>query len=735
MEILLRLFGMDQVSQLYNRMLPSIIHKNNTLTSGGAVFVGSASGTESGSVDGTGSNARFSSPTGIVSDVDGNFYVSDSANHTIRKVTKLGVVTTHFGTVGESGSTLTTLNSPRGLALDSDNNLFIADYSNNRILRLADGASTATNLGLVKLPDEIAVNSNGTRGVFRSSLSTGANLIQYRDGVIEGPINTVFNNKPYNIASVACTPNGKFYYCSKDGQFSNQIGIYKMTLQPPNNRIFNVTSTGTYSDASGVSRPAIYVDEDPVLAGVAVGAKFYLSGFDTPVGLNGYSENLAEVITIAGSPSTGVLTFPYTGSNYVLGTPDVGFVKHSQCNSQNKYKVLAIGWDKLPLVGNESNAPSPEQELRMNFYLKNRTYSFPSIQPNTGVTTTIIETGTTSFEGFTGEFTPWNNITVSGLYIYDYSAGGEVVFGGSGNFSFINNLTAANFDTISPLGGYIFGPNIKPGTVITQYTHGTPGIIRTNNQWAFMSPAQADVAITLSQNTTDTKTFTVPANTKVFPGMRIKGSSADGVTILSVSFNLPSVITGTIKTDYPFDTVQVTTTTTTTEIDPRTGQEITTTTTTTTNNSFTLDASYEFGPWTLGSSRVVKAVFTYETFPGSTGANRKCTITSIANNPTAVSVNGSLYGTYIDNMQFSRTDSNTLYASFQAFDGITRYTVQEAIGPIDFITGNVDSIGPTDSNVEIPKPSKFAILPNSSELIALVPEATSNHIKIFENVY
>ena len=712
-------------------MLLSVIHKNITLTSGGAVFAGSVSGT-SGSDNGTTSNARFSSPSGIVFDGDCNFYISDTGNHTIRKVTRFGVVTTHFGTAGESGNTLTKLNSPRGLALDAGSNLYIADFSNNRVLRLANGASTATNLGSVKFPDEIAVNSDGTQAVFKSSLTTGANLIQYRNGVIEGVISTVFNDKPYNIASVTCSPNGTFYYCARDGQYNNQIGVYKMTVQPPNNYQLNVTATGMYQAIGLTNKAAIYFDESPTGTGVTVGSKFILSGFDSPAGLNGYSANVEAVYGVVPpggfNATSGILTFAYTGSNYITGIPDVGFVKHSQCNFPNKYKVLAIGWDDLPQI-NTSNAPSPDEELRMNFYLSDRSYAFPSIQPNTGVTVTTIESGTTSFEGFTGEFAYWNDITVSGLSIYDFDVLG-VTFGGTGNLSFTNNLTSGSFESYSPVGGYIFGPNVKPGTVIVEYTHGTlepgpPGIIRTNQEWAYVTP-QADVAITLSENTTDTKTFSIPNNKIISPGMRIKGSSADGITIVSVSYNFPSVITGTIKTDYPFDTIPQTVIIS----DGRGGEE-----TVTINNSFTLDASYRFGPWTLGSSRVVRAVFTREDFPESTGANRKCTLTSIANNPTAVFVNNSLYGTYIDNMQFSKTDSTILYASLQAFDGVAKYRVAEPIGPVDFVTGNVDSITSVDSNLEIIKPSRFAILPNSTELIAFVPEANSNHIKIYENEF
>lgn len=95
-----------------------------------------------GSTDGTGAAASFSSPQGLAVDALGNLYVSDSLNHTIRKVViATGVVTTLAGTAGITGSTNGTgtaarFNSPQGLAMDSAGNMFVADSLNHVIRKI-----------------------------------------------------------------------------------------------------------------------------------------------------------------------------------------------------------------------------------------------------------------------------------------------------------------------------------------------------------------------------------------------------------------------------------------------------------------------------------------------------------------------------------------------------------------------------------------------------------------------
>lgn len=94
-----------------------------------------------GSLDGTGSAARFSSPAGMAVDAAGNVYIADSDNHTIRKVTPGGVVTTlaglagNFGDADGSGASAR-FRRPYGIAIDAAGNLYVADMVNQSVRRV-----------------------------------------------------------------------------------------------------------------------------------------------------------------------------------------------------------------------------------------------------------------------------------------------------------------------------------------------------------------------------------------------------------------------------------------------------------------------------------------------------------------------------------------------------------------------------------------------------------------------
>jgi hypothetical protein len=103
--------------------------------------VTAVAGGANGSTDGLGAAAQFNSPTGIAVDSDGNIYVADTGNSTIRKITPAGtnwIVSTIGGQSGlfdsrDGISSVTLFNSPHGIAADSAGKLYVADTLNNTI--------------------------------------------------------------------------------------------------------------------------------------------------------------------------------------------------------------------------------------------------------------------------------------------------------------------------------------------------------------------------------------------------------------------------------------------------------------------------------------------------------------------------------------------------------------------------------------------------------------------------
>jgi sugar lactone lactonase YvrE len=123
------------------------------ITATGVVTTFAGSSRTSGSADGTGANARFNSISGIAADSAGYVYVADTNNHTIRKITPLGAVSTLAGLAGAKGSSdgvgnKARFNGPTALALDSAGNLYVADTGNNTIRRVSPTGAVSTLAGL-----------------------------------------------------------------------------------------------------------------------------------------------------------------------------------------------------------------------------------------------------------------------------------------------------------------------------------------------------------------------------------------------------------------------------------------------------------------------------------------------------------------------------------------------------------------------------------------------------------
>ncbi len=122
------------------------------ITPGGMVTTLAGSSGVKGSADGVGSSATFNTPEGIAVDSGGTVYVADTGNSTIRMVTAAGVVSTLAGSAGVTGSAdgtgpAATFNNPFGIAVDMNGNLYIADTNNSTIRVIHPGGVVTTLAG------------------------------------------------------------------------------------------------------------------------------------------------------------------------------------------------------------------------------------------------------------------------------------------------------------------------------------------------------------------------------------------------------------------------------------------------------------------------------------------------------------------------------------------------------------------------------------------------------------
>ena len=105
-----------------------------------------------GADDGPGAVARFNSPYAVAVDGDGKIYVADSHNQVIRKIETNGVVTTLAGLAGQKGSadgpgSVARFNEPRGIEADGEGNLYVADRVNSTIRRITPRGEVTTLAG------------------------------------------------------------------------------------------------------------------------------------------------------------------------------------------------------------------------------------------------------------------------------------------------------------------------------------------------------------------------------------------------------------------------------------------------------------------------------------------------------------------------------------------------------------------------------------------------------------
>ncbi len=238
--------------------------------------------------------AQLNNPRGIAVDTAGNFYVSDTQNHRIRRVSSNGIITTvaGIGTAGYGGdggaATAATINTPEGIAVDSLGNIYFADTNNHRIRRIALNGIITTFAGtgvqnfggdggpaggaMLNTPTGVAVDSVGQVYI--------ADYGNYRIRRVDsnGVINTIAGNGSWGVGfdggpatrAPVSNPTGLAVDSSGNIFFTEKYNG-RVRMVTADGTIYSIAGTGVYG-YSGDGGAALAADLN-YLEGVAVDAK------------------------------------------------------------------------------------------------------------------------------------------------------------------------------------------------------------------------------------------------------------------------------------------------------------------------------------------------------------------------------------------------------------------------------------------------------------------------------
>ncbi len=170
---------------------------------------------ENGYQNGFGSQARFNFPVGIVVDANNNILVADRSNHTIRQITAAGSVSTFAGD-GTSGDrdgdriSLARLSGPECIIIAPNGDIYFTDSGNHKVKVIRQNGAVLTLAG-----NGVGghANGNGTAAQFNAPI-----------GIDIGEDGHLFIADRFNNKIRVINPSGYTYDLAGDGSFGYQDG-------------------------------------------------------------------------------------------------------------------------------------------------------------------------------------------------------------------------------------------------------------------------------------------------------------------------------------------------------------------------------------------------------------------------------------------------------------------------------------------------------------------------------
>jgi sugar lactone lactonase YvrE len=291
-----------------------------------------------GAADGVGDTARFQGPSGIAIDDAGNVYVADRDNHTVRKITAAGVVTTLAGTAGVAGNVdgtgaAASFRNPSAIAVDKDGNVYVGSDGNTDPSYISGVVRKITPNGVVStLAGNVAntigsVDGIGTAAGF-SRISALAVDSQGNVYTTEGPSHAVRKITPAGaVTTFAGSISG---FGSKDGNGQEAQFMYPAGLAIDSSgniymadtgttSIRKITPTGVVTTLAGIARNIDLADGSGNAAGLADPGKVAVDGLGNVYFADSYTIRKVTpagvVTTLAGNPLGGGGSVDGTGTS------------------------------------------------------------------------------------------------------------------------------------------------------------------------------------------------------------------------------------------------------------------------------------------------------------------------------------------------------------------------------------------------------------------------------------